>query len=90
MFDCEIGNYVYVNHARILSWNQPVRIQFLVEENNGCIRWCSNSRLADCITSQLVYPLHHIETYYIVLITTHSSIILLILTKQFQVSSTTY
>jgi len=37
-----------INHAEILSWNQPVlniRVMFLAQGHNGSLWWVSNSQL---------------------------------------------
>ena len=61
-FDCETSNfYAYVNHARILSWNQPVLSN---ESKVSCSRKQPGaSKLTtdrySTITSQTCYPLRH-------------------------------
>ena len=50
--------FAYVNHARIRSWNHPVRLKFLTQGNEGGFKWWSNSRMTDnesATANQIVY-----------------------------------
>ena len=50
--------FAYVNHARIRSWNQTVRVKFLTQGNEGSFEWWSNSRMTDNVSAtanQTVY-----------------------------------
>ena len=50
--------FEYVNHARIRSWNHPVRLKFLTQGNEGGFKWWSNSRMTDnesATANQTVY-----------------------------------
>ena len=57
--------FVYVNHARIRCWNQPMRVKFLAQGNNGgpLLGLELTTDRHPTTMSQTRYPLDHAAPY---------------------------